>query len=120
MTWVRLEEGNDWGTVYYSLPGERLSGGGASVSNGVALTIGQALSVRMPDGTVLRLNLAGKRRHARGISGNCLYADPIQQEERGFWLPVHGLVLWVPLTTVDVDSEELTGKSPQSNVTGEK
>jgi hypothetical protein len=53
--------------------------------------VGEMLPVRFPDGKVVHLKLVGKN-VGPGVSWAAL----------GFYLPVHGLDLWVPIESVEV------------------
>lgn len=102
--WVQLEEGNDWGAIYYALPGECLRNGTASRKNGVPLLDGQVLSVLFPDGTHARLPLRKRSSSAQIYDHGRSYG--VTQERFGFEVENHGLRTWTPLTDVRVHRAE--------------
>ena len=105
MTWVKLEKGDDWGSVYYALPGERLKGGGACVSNGVKLRFGDQYSVRFPDGYVGSCYM-GTMAQSGSVSDHG-HSYAVASKRFGVFVNFHGIALWVEVNEVELCREEL-------------
>lgn len=102
--WVRLQEGSDWGRVYYALPGKLLANGHASISNGLPLREG-SMTIRMPDGTVLHACL--QRRVSTDTVSDHGHSYPVEQVRFGFSFQFHGISVWVPITEVELRLADL-------------
>jgi hypothetical protein len=103
--WVRLEEGNDWGQIYYALPGKRLIGGMADARRGVTLTDGRLYKVRCPDGSVARRKMCTKRTIER-ISDHGHYTD-VTQTRYGFVIEARGIKTWVEVNAIELLASEV-------------
>lgn len=103
--WIKLEQGNDWGTVYYTLPGKRLTNGVADRRYGIPLKAGMELDVRTPDGQEGKLTLVRYEEQTsvsdHGKSYGCT------QEYYGFNLSAMGVEVFVPITALEVLEEQM-------------
>lgn len=101
MTWVRLEVGNNWGSFYYTYPGERLNAfGTCETENALVLTEGFETAVRFPDQWSAVVPLVSKLESYRYSDMGREYSGPTKRW--GFEFEVHGLKIWIPLEKVDV------------------
>jgi hypothetical protein len=106
-TFVRLEAGNDWGHVYFALPGKaKTAHGTCSSSLGLALPPGREVRVRWPDGSESVETIATKsfRVDVGDMGHNYSFTD----ERPGFLVTTRGVRNWISIGDVDVAQEDVT------------
>jgi hypothetical protein len=103
--WVRLEEGNDWGQIYYALPGKRLIGGMADARRGVKLHQGRVYSIRFPDGKLDRRTM--RTVHTNTSISDHGHSSDVRQTRYGFDVDVYGVVTWIPVNRVELLASEV-------------
>lgn len=101
--WVRLEVGNDWGVVYYTYPGERLTKHGtASHDLGLDLAphVGSVIDVRWPDGAIRPGQLAHKSYESSVSDHGKSY--PVRVDIYGLEWTARGVQCWVDIDKVEI------------------
>jgi hypothetical protein len=98
---VTLEVGNDWHSIFYTFPGERLNEYGTNnTQNAVLLAEGQVIEIRYPDRFVEALPLEARRSTVN-------YSDhghtcEAQQALFGLRVWIHGVHAWLPIESIEV------------------
>lgn len=97
MKWTKLERGNDWGTDYYTLPGESKNERGiCKRERGIALE-GSRFDVLMPDRTTVNVIV---NREAEGTTISILFATT----------SFHGMQIRLKLDGLMFDLDQLREK----------
>ncbi len=105
--YVRLQEGNDWGALYLTLPGQAL-GGTFQTSDrkrGLKFRDGQLVSIRWPDGSMTEESLVHKEFQSQ-ISDHG-HLESVTNNRPGVVVNVRGVKHWTPLADLDVLAEDV-------------
>ena len=96
--WVKLEQANDWGYVYYAY--EALGDGYASSRREIAWWPGQAVEIQWPNGVVETVRLTSER-HSYKVNdmGN---EYEVESQIPGFIADIQGVKRFVELGAVKV------------------
>jgi hypothetical protein len=109
MSYIRLEKRDDWGQVYFSLPGRGLSPHGTAdkAKYGLRFERGESLRVRWPDGaeTVERVVFETQSREIQDMGNRYTSTCDVP----GIRVDVHGIARWVSLAEVQVHEGDLVG-----------
>lgn len=107
MTWVRLEERNDWGHSYLAMPGKGLEGPFRTANRklGIPFRDGQRIHVRWPDGSETEETIT--HREFPFTIGDHGHDYRSTDTRPGVETSVRGMKHWVPLADVDVRVEDL-------------
>lgn len=101
---MRLEVGNNWGSLFYTYPGEQLNSSGTNETrNALQLREGMTIAVRFPDDWGAVVDLVPKAEEYRGSDMGREYMGTTQRW--GFHFDVHGLQVWIPLESVEVSAD---------------
>jgi hypothetical protein len=107
--WVAIEEGNDWGAIFYTFAGERLNKYGTNATDSaLVLTKGQMLNVQFRDGTERVVHLDSQSTTTSVSDHGRQY--PVHQERFGFNMQYRGSLVWIPLQEVRVRKDSLKRK----------
>jgi len=106
MSWVKLEKGNDWGRVYYALPGKRLTPDGfASIKNGIDFENLNKINIRFPSGKESCVSIVSKEEHA--TVGDMGHTYSVKYNLYGFKANYDEISTWIDLDQVEVWQEDL-------------
>ncbi len=103
--WIKLEQGNDWGVIYYTLPGKRRTDGSSDRRQGISFRVGMQLDVRTPDGHEEKRTLDVRRQQVYVSDHGARY--PVTQDCYGFVVRAHGIDVFVPITSFEVLEEQM-------------
>lgn len=109
--WIRLEEGDDWGTKYVAIKALSGSFQTANAKRGLNIKAKEKCSIRWPDGTIEEVVLL-LRCEVNEVS-DMGYDYKVECFVPGFKYSVNGLQVWVELTKVEVRREWAEAHSPQ-------
>ncbi|AKU97014.1 hypothetical protein AKJ09_03678 [Labilithrix luteola] len=102
MSWVRLERGNDWGSIYFALPGQRLNAHGqaSAKTQGLPFFEGDEYRVRWPSGEETTESVTfGHYSERVSDHGNSYEVGSMLP---GFQLRARGVSWFVPIDAVEV------------------
>jgi len=107
MAWIKLEQRNSWGTVYYAPKGKSLVDGYASSSLRVGLK--KRVRVRWPDGSETIEN-SGVEHHVDHIN-DMGHEYSVESSYPVITVDYHGVVVIVHLEDVEIWDEDIVSPS---------
>lgn len=107
MGYIKLEEHNDWGALYLSLPGRGLSGTfqTADRKNGISFVDGQSIHVAWPDGTQSQETIV--HRELSVVVSDHGHQNVVRSDRPGIETVVRGVTHWTPLAHLLVLEEDI-------------
>lgn len=99
-TWVEIEEGNEWESIFYTYAGEHLRGGTNDTSAALRLEAGALIEVMFPDGQVTTQPLAMRTQNTS--YGDMGHTHSVTQRRFGVEIETHGTTVFVPLNKLRI------------------
>jgi hypothetical protein len=97
--WIKLQRGNDWGHTYLAV--NALVDGMASSRRGIKCQTGEPVQVRWPDGTIDDTTIVMQSQSMQ--VSDMGRASTVRSFVPGVCVEIHGLELWRPLDSFEVD-----------------
>lgn len=102
MNWIKLERGNDWGSIYLSRKA-LTENGTANARHRIEVNAGDTVKVRWPDGTVRDEKIVFERLHDSYTDHGQMHSTHVYSSVPGVETEANGIKMWVPLDELEVE-----------------